>query len=79
MRLFFVIIAVLSVLGLAPPPAWANCTTHITALKMRIDRETDAAKKGAALSQYAAALQAERTRDLAKCATAVNKAKTKLN
>ncbi len=78
MRLFWMIVAILSVLGLAPPPAAANCTTDITALKMRIDREKDAAKKGAALSQYAAALQAERTRDLATCQTAVNKAKTKL-
>ncbi|MSO89368.1 MAG: hypothetical protein EXQ89_05320 [Rhodospirillaceae bacterium] len=77
MRFFLAIVAVLSVLGLAPP-AKANCTTDITALKMRIDREKDAAKKGAALSQYAAALQAEQTRDLATCQTAVNKAKAKL-
>ncbi len=78
MRLFLVNIAILSVLGLAPTPAKANCTTDITALKMRLDREKDAAKKGAALSQYAAALQAERTRDLAKCLTAENKAKATL-
>ncbi len=78
MRASLLILAILGTLGLAPAPALANCTTDITALKMQVDRERDAARKAAALALYNAALKAEQERNLANCLATVNRAKAKL-